>query len=527
MTALDPVFGTSAGEVRVRARRLRSFDRAGAKTVCLAALLLPLFTGGCLPPAKTACTTSDECAVGHVCVSGTCRAPSADAAVGVIDAASNGGSPFRDVSGAESFREVAFEGGDLAEPDVPSSGEVAPATDGIGDTSVAEAPPVPPGVDAPDYLGDVPNTDAGGYRRDLLGSTDSGVNLSTNSITGTGGLGTGGIGAGGGISEGGGVGGAGGSAGNGGIDGGGTVDVSGPALPPPSCVDAPICADGLSCCSRFGVPGGTFAMGRGLSGTDACPQGVDCPSTELPEHEADVSAFVLDTFEVTVGRFRKFVEYLDQHPGWQPSSGAGASPRIGNSGWHDGWTPKLPSLATIKADLKCYAPEQTWTDDVGANENKPINCIDWTKAFAFCAWDGGRLPSEAEWEFAAAGGDQNRLYAWGSPTPDCSYANMNNGELCAGDKVAPVVVGSTPKGNGRWGHRDLTGNVGEWILDLYAPYTGASCSDCANISIGSYHMARGGCYGSGPDSARAASRGSDSPGLGHNCMGIRCAWSSF
>jgi formylglycine-generating enzyme required for sulfatase activity len=233
---------------------------------------------------------------------------------------------------------------------------------------------------------------------------------------------------------------------------------------------------------------------------------------------------MLDTFEVTVGRFRIFVEYLDQHPGWQPPLDAGAHPLIVNSGWHDGWTAELPSAATIRNDLKCYQPEQTWTDNVGANENKPINCIDWTKAFAFCAWDGGRLPTEAEWEFAAAGGEENRLYPWGSTEPDCGYANMNNGELCAGDKVAPVVVGSTPKGNGRWGHRDLTGNVLEWILDLYSPYTGSTCSNCANVSDGSYHLMRGGCYGNGPDYSRAASRGVDDPGLGHSGMGIRCAW---
>jgi formylglycine-generating enzyme required for sulfatase activity len=83
--------------------------------------------------------------------------------------------------------------------------------------------------------------------------------------------------------------------------------------------------------------------------------------------------------------------------------------------------------ATLIAAVKCSATYQTWTDSAGSNESRPMNCITWYEAFAFCIWDGGRLSTEAEWNYAAAGGSEQRQYPWsvppGSTTIDCTYAS--------------------------------------------------------------------------------------------------------
>ncbi|HQY59964.1 MAG TPA: SUMF1/EgtB/PvdO family nonheme iron enzyme [Polyangiaceae bacterium] len=79
------------------------------------------------------------------------------------------------------------------------------------------------------------------------------------------------------------------------------------ACGPPSCAAGLTC-QGRDCCESLVVPGGTFPMGRSEAGTDACPPATFCASDDQPEHAVTVSSFVLDTFEVTVGRFRAFVD---------------------------------------------------------------------------------------------------------------------------------------------------------------------------------------------------------------------------
>src|SRR6185503_8188479 len=109
---------------------------------------------------------------------------------------------------------------------------------------------------------------------------------------------------------------------------------------------------------------------------------------------------------ITVGRFRAFVE---AYPGSKPKPGNGAHPLITGSGWDMMWDGSLPSdKAALTMALKCDSTYATWTDAPGVNENLPMNCITWYDAFAFCAWDKGRLPTEAEWNYAAAGGGEQR-----------------------------------------------------------------------------------------------------------------------
>jgi formylglycine-generating enzyme len=282
--------------------------------------------------------------------------------------------------------------------------------------------------------------------------------------------------------------------------------------------DTPSCAGGLtcngeSCCTTMNVPGGTFLQGRGY-GTDQCPAGTECNIDEQPEHMSTVSSFALDKYAVTVGRFRKFTDAY--HGGWRPAVGSGANPAIPGTGWQGGSVDTTPGAGG------------TWTDDKAGNENKPMNCINFFQAFAFCDWDGGRLPTESEWEYAAAGGSENRLYPWGDATPDCTYANFSPSPLtafCAAGIYGSVLdVGSTPKGDGRWGHSDLAGNVAQFVLDYYGAYRGTPSVDYASLTgdMNGEKVIRGSGFYYSASHLRAAHRSQYGTMSGDN-IGVRCA----
>jgi formylglycine-generating enzyme required for sulfatase activity len=216
-----------------------------------------------------------------------------------------------------------------------------------------------------------------------------------------------------------------------------------------------------------------------------------------PTLPATISAFELDVFEVTVGRFRAFVEAGAATETHAPSAGTGAHPKIPGSGWHDEWDPRLPaSVAELRSSLN--GGKSTWTDVAGANEHLPINNVQWLQAFAFCAWDGGRLPTYAELSFAATGGNEQRIYPWGGSTVTGSPAveaafNCNFklpvrscGTTCTGCDLTDIApVGSLRAGIGKFGQLDLAGNVAELTLDLADPPDEARpppvCNDCAVV----------------------------------------------
>jgi len=260
-----------------------------------------------------------------------------------------------------------------------------------------------------------------------------------------------------------------------------TTNVCGP--PPRSCIGlASTCGPkgNANCCASSVVTGGTFNRGNDAN------------------YPATVSDFRLDTYEITVGRFRKF--WLD-YPANRPVSGSGKNPNNpSDRGWDATWNASaLPaSQAQLTANISCFSPTyQTWS---AGNDALPMNCIDWYEAEAFCIWDGGRLPTEAEWNYAAVGGTAQRLYPWGSAVPDCTYANFRGAagamDYCGAlGTVGVNRVGSeSPKGDGFYGQADLAGNVWEWTQDWFvSPYPNP-CNNCAVDAVSSGRVLRGGSF---------------------------------
>jgi formylglycine-generating enzyme required for sulfatase activity len=281
-----------------------------------------------------------------------------------------------------------------------------------------------------------------------------------------------------------------------------------------ACADPPSCIGLAESC---GLPGSN----ENCCATPLVPQGSYNRSNDA-NYPATVSDFRLDRFETTVGRFRAFLNSYDAAPGSKPKTGDGAHPAISGSGWDAAWM--LPATSgALKTAVKCNPTTQTWTDAVAGNENKPMNCLNWYEAFAFCAWDGGRLPTEAEWNYAAAGGDEQRQYPWSSPPSsiaiDSTYAVYN------GAPIAPV--GSTSaKGDGKWTQAGLAGGVWEWTLDWFAPpYSITPCNDCSLVSLanGTARIMRGGSWNGDASLLRTSFRSGFDPALHNEGVGVRCA----
>src|SRR5262245_32657991 len=182
------------------------------------------------------------------------------------------------------------------------------------------------------------------------------------------------------------------------------------------------------------------------------------------------------------------------------------------------WT--IPTSASARdALLLCDPMYGTWTSSEGPNENKPINCLNWYAAYAFCIYDGGFLPTEAEWELAASGGEE-RVFPWSMPA---GSTTITDADACYGANCNDPVRAGLKAGAGRWGHRDIGGNLWEYVLDYYGAYPTDPCTDCAKLANGTNRVNRGGGLGVSPASLRVAVRGIRTIGARPSDVGFRCA----
>ncbi|MBM4358885.1 MAG: SUMF1/EgtB/PvdO family nonheme iron enzyme [Deltaproteobacteria bacterium] len=271
---------------------------------------------------------------------------------------------------------------------------------------------------------------------------------------------------------------------------------------PASAVATSQAARKPSCPTGMGlVPGGVFRMGS-ESGDE----------NERPVRAVQVDVFCLDMTEVTTAEYQACVER-------GRCSKAGTTVRP-DPAWG------LSKSEMERASRNCNA-------DRPERGRHPINCVDWHQAGDYCVTSGKRLPTEEEWEFAARGGAEARLYPWGAEPPGPTHVNGCGRECVAYyarsganvnalhpandgfETTAPVA--SFPAGAGRWGHFDLAGNVWEWTSSGFSESYASERSTEKRVDRG------GGWDSDTPSGVRGAIRGSDAAERRDESLGFRCA----
>ncbi|MDB4997133.1 MAG: hypothetical protein JWM74_4565, partial [Myxococcaceae bacterium] len=255
-------------------------------------------------------------------------------------------------------------------------------------------------------------------------------------------------------------------------------------------------------------------------------------------------SFAIDRYEVTVSRFHKYTDANRPLPcgaGGQTCSLDVGGPYQTAMQWRPTWDALRGTTATFTGCLQ--GPQSygssTYTIDGGANEF-PMTCVNWFDAAAFCAFEGKRLPTEIEWEYAVTSRGTEPYFPWFNsddvPVPDCAHAIVDIGSLSpnGGGCQFPRVVGSAPSGASVQGVHDLPGSVFEWVWDRGAPsvfpvdagsdYSGPAQYDDAGSSAS--RVRRGGAFNSDPTDGvtRNSGRRADFPASPtYNDMGFRCA----
>jgi formylglycine-generating enzyme required for sulfatase activity len=208
------------------------------------------------------------------------------------------------------------------------------------------------------------------------------------------------------------------------------------------------------------IPAGRFAMGSAHGLPD-----------EQPPHSVSISAFYLDAYEVSRMAFEEFL---------------------------------VAQGRKARADVR--------------DPDLPATGVSWHDAVAYCGSRGGRLPTEAEWEYAARG-PQGRTYPWGETLPNPSLARF------AGQERGPLLVVSLPEGATPEGVHHLGGNAAEWTQDWWDPgyYARSPAQDPRGPAEGDFRAVRGGSWNQPADELRASARAYHNPDRGDGHLGFRCA----
>jgi len=198
------------------------------------------------------------------------------------------------------------------------------------------------------------------------------------------------------------------------------------------------------------IPGGSFQMGDHL----------DKMANALPVHKVKLDGFYMDSHEITVGQFKRFLKQ------------SGYKPEAVKAGW---------DINKLWNEVKKWSP----TDE------HPVVHVSWNDATAYAKWAGKRLPTEAEWEYAARGGRVGKRYPWGDDRKVArDYANYVG--RSGRDRAAPV---GSFKPNG-YSLYDMAGNVEEWCADWYGPdyYSKSPAKNPPGPGTGSSRVLRGGSW---------------------------------